>query len=175
MIRSLGALGALALAAASNLVFAQQGQPQPPPARGPEMALALEAAQAALAACAANGVKVAASVVDADAVLRLLLTADGTADNQAEISRKKAVTSVALKVPTSEVADRMTKDQAYKARIEGDKNLFPRPGALPFMVGSELIGAIGVSGASGLNGVPGGVRDEACAKAGHDKVKDRLK
>jgi uncharacterized protein GlcG (DUF336 family) len=173
MIRSLAALGALMLAAASNVLLAQQ--PQQQPARSPGMALALEAAQAALAACAANGVKAAASVVDAEGVLRLLLTADGAGDNQVEISRKKAVTAVTLKVPTSEVADRMTKDQAYKARIEADTNLFPRPGALPFMVGNELIGAIGVSGASGLNGVPGGVRDEACAKAGHDKVKDRLK
>ncbi len=43
------------------------------------------------------------------------------------------------------------------------------------MVGNDVIGAIGVSGASGLNGVPGGVRDEACAKAGLDKIKARLK
>jgi uncharacterized protein GlcG (DUF336 family) len=43
------------------------------------------------------------------------------------------------------------------------------------MVGDEVIGAIGVSGASRLNGVPGGMRDEACAKAGFDKIKARLK
>jgi len=174
MIKQVLTLGALALAATSCMALAQQGR-QEPPARRPEMALALEAAQAALTACAANGVKAAASVVDADAILRLLLAADGTGDNQIEISRKKAVTAVALKVPTSEVADRMTKDQGYRTQIEADKSLFPRPGALPFMVGGELIGAIGVSGASGLNGVPGGVRDEACAKAGRDKVNDRLK
>jgi uncharacterized protein GlcG (DUF336 family) len=43
------------------------------------------------------------------------------------------------------------------------------------MVGSDVIGAIGVSGASRLNGVPGGMRDEACARAGFDKVSARLK
>ena len=43
------------------------------------------------------------------------------------------------------------------------------------MVGNDVIGAIGVSGASGLNGVPGGVRDEACAKAGIDKVAAQLR
>jgi uncharacterized protein GlcG (DUF336 family) len=43
------------------------------------------------------------------------------------------------------------------------------------MVGGEVIGAIGVSGAPRVNGVPGGARDEACAKAGFDKISVRLK
>ena len=139
------------------------------------MALALEAAQAALAACAANGVKAAASIVDSAGGLRLLLTADGAAQEEVDISRRKASTAVALKEVTSAVADRMEKDQAFKARIETDKSLFPRPGGIPLTVGDEVIGAIGVSGASRLNGVPGGVRDEACAKAGLDKIRTRLK
>ena len=164
-----------ALAAASNAVLAQQAQQaQQPTARGPEMALALEGAQASVAACAMNGVKAAVSVVNSAGVLRLLLTADGTTDDQIEISRKKAATAVALKAVTSEVADKMEKDPAFKAKIEADKTLFPRPGGLLLMVGNDMIGAIGFSGASRLNGVPGGVRDEACAKAGLEKVKARL-
>jgi uncharacterized protein GlcG (DUF336 family) len=173
MNRSFVMLGALALAAASNTVLAQQGGQ--PPARGPEMALALEAAQAAVAACALDGFKVAASVVDSASVLRLLLSADGSSNDQIEISRKKAVTAIALKAATSEVADKMEKDQAFKAKIEADRTLFPRPGGLPLMVGNDVIGAIGVSGASRLYAVPGGVRDEACAKAGLEKIKARLK
>ena len=172
MIRSILMLGALALAAISNIALGQQGGQ--PPARAPEMALALEAAQAALAACAKDGVKGAASVVDSAGALRLLLTADGASSDQAEISRKKAATAVALKAVTSEVADKMEKDPAFKAKIDADKSLFPRPGGLPLMVGNDMIGAIGFSGASRLNGVPGGVRDEACAKAGLEKVKARL-
>jgi uncharacterized protein GlcG (DUF336 family) len=171
--RSLALLGALMLAATATPVFAQQSRQQP--SRGPEMALALEAAQAALAACAANGVKVAASIVDSAGGLRVLLTADGAAQEEVEISRKKAFTAVALKEVTSAVADRMEKDQPFKAKIETDKNLFPRPGGIPLMVGGEVIGAIGVSGASRLNGVPGGVRDQACAKTGLDKISSRLK
>jgi uncharacterized protein GlcG (DUF336 family) len=174
VIRSLAMLGAAALAATSNVVLAQQAA-QPPPARGLEMALALEAAQAAVAACATNGVKAAASVVDSAGVLRLMLAADGVANDQIEISRKKAVTAITLKAATSEIAEKMEKDQAFKARIEADKTLFPRPGGLPLMVGSDVIGAIGISGASRLDGVPGGVRDEACAKAGVEKIKARLK
>ena len=108
-------------------------------------------------------------------MLRLLLTADGTSDDQIEISRKKAVTAVALKAPTSEVADKMEKDQAFKAKIEADKTLFPRPGGVPLMVGNDVVGAIGASGASRLNGVAGGMRDEACARAGLEKIKARLK
>jgi len=42
-------------------------------------------------------------------------------------------------------------------------------GALPIKVGDEVIGAVGVSGA------PGGEKDEACAKAGIEKVADQLK
>jgi uncharacterized protein GlcG (DUF336 family) len=173
MIRSFFMLGVLALAVTSNAVLAQQGGQ--PPARGPEMALALEAAQAAVAACATDGVKAATSVVDSAGVLRLLLTSDGTSNDQIDISRKKAVTAVALKTATSEVADKMEKDQVFKAKIEADKTLFPRPGGVPLMVGTDVIGAIGVSGASRLNGVPGGMRDEACAKAGLEKIKARVK
>jgi uncharacterized protein GlcG (DUF336 family) len=68
----------------------------------------------------------------------------------------------------------MEKDPVFKAKIDADKSLFPRPGGLPLVVGNDMIGAIGFSGASRLNGVPGGVRDEACAKAGLEKVKARL-
>jgi uncharacterized protein GlcG (DUF336 family) len=42
-------------------------------------------------------------------------------------------------------------------------------GALPIKVGDEVIGAVGVSRA------PGGEKDEACSKAGIDKVADQLK
>jgi uncharacterized protein GlcG (DUF336 family) len=48
-------------------------------------------------------------------------------------------------------------------------NIIALPGALPIKVGEETIGAAGVSGA------PGGDKDEACVKAGIDKVADQLK
>jgi uncharacterized protein GlcG (DUF336 family) len=167
MIKSFATLGALVLASTST--FAQQQ------ARAPEMALALEAAQAALGACAANSVKAVASVVDSEGTLRLLLSAEGANKNAIEVSHKKAFTANVLKAVTSEIAEKMEKDPAFKAKIEADKTLWPRPGGLPLMAGNDVIGAIGVSGASGLNGVPGGVRDEACAKAGLEKIKARLK
>jgi uncharacterized protein GlcG (DUF336 family) len=42
-------------------------------------------------------------------------------------------------------------------------------GALPTKIGDEVIAAVGVSGA------PGSEKDEACVKAGLDKVADQLK
>jgi uncharacterized protein GlcG (DUF336 family) len=176
MIRSLTILGALALAATTSTVFAQQAgqQPQPqPPARGLEMALALEAAQAAVNTCLGEGVKGTAAVVDSAGVLRLVLSADGSSKNSAELSPKKAVVAVQMKKPTSEIQAEMEKDAALKAKLEADKSIFPRAGALPVMAGNDVIGAIGFGGANGAQG--GGTHDEACAKAGLDKIKARVK
>ena len=66
MIRSLIALGSLAVT--TSIVFAQQPAPQAP-ARGVEMALAVEAAQAAVTQCLSEGVKGAAAVLDSAGVL----------------------------------------------------------------------------------------------------------
>jgi uncharacterized protein GlcG (DUF336 family) len=171
MIRSLTILGALTLAATTGTVFAQQGGQQPqPPARGVEMALALEAAQAAVTSCLGEGVKGTAAVVG---VLRLLVSADGSSKNSAELSPKKAVVAVQMKKPTSEIQAEMEKDPALRAKLEADKSIFPRAGALPVMAGNDVIGAIGFGGANGAQG--GGTHDEACAKAGLDKIKARVK
>jgi uncharacterized protein GlcG (DUF336 family) len=45
-------------------------------------------------------------------------------------------------------------------------NVIANQGALPIKVGDEVIGAAGASG---------GEKDEACVKAGIDKVADQLK
>jgi uncharacterized protein GlcG (DUF336 family) len=173
MIRSVTLLGALALATTTSAVFAQQGGQQPPPARGVELALALEAAQAAVNACLAEGVKGSAGVVDSAGVLRVLVSADGSSKNSAELSPKKAILAVEMRKPTSEIQSEMEKDAALKAKLEADKRIFPRAGALPVMVGNDVIGAIGFGGANAAQG--GGTHDEACAKAGLDKIKARVK
>jgi uncharacterized protein GlcG (DUF336 family) len=48
--------------------------------------------------------------------------------------------------------------------------VIPLGGGMPIMVGEETIGAIGLSGAPG-----GQAREEACATAGIEKVRDQLK
>ena len=78
MIRSITILGALAFAATTSTVFAQQGGQQQPPARGVETALALEAVQAAVSTCLGEGIKGSAAVVDSAGVVRVLVSADGS-------------------------------------------------------------------------------------------------
>jgi uncharacterized protein GlcG (DUF336 family) len=174
MIRSLMTIGTLALATTTTMVFAQQpGQQQQPPARGVEMALALEAAQTAVSTCLSQGVKGSAAVLDSAGVLRVLVSADGSSKNSAELSPKKAVAAIQFKKATSELQSEADKDPALKAKLEADKSIFPRAGALPVMAGNDLIGAIGFGGANGAQG--GGTKDEACAKAGLDKIMARVK
>ena len=176
MIRSAMILSALALAATTGTLLAQQAGQQPPPAppaRGVEMALALEAVQTAVNTCLGEGVKGAAAVLDSAGVVRVLLSADGASKNAAELSPKKAVAAIQMKKPTSEIQAEADKDPALKAKLEADKNIFPRAGALPIMAGNELVGAIGFGGANGTQG--GGTHDEACAKAGLDKIRARVK
>ena len=96
MIRPLALVGALALAAVSSMAYAQQPAPgaapqRVPAARGPEMALALEAAQTAVSTCATNGYKVAASIVDS-AGAQVLVAAMAPPRN-GRVSTKKAVTA----------------------------------------------------------------------------------
>jgi uncharacterized protein GlcG (DUF336 family) len=168
-----GALCAMALA--SGIAVAQTPAPAAPPgppppaARGPALAVSTAMANDAIAACAANGYTVAVSIVDSAGVLKVLLAADGAHVRAVESSTKKATTALALKMPTSEVAEKAKTDQALAAKLTADTTLFARAGGLLIKVGDETIGAIGVGGA------PGGEKDEACAKDALDKVKGELK
>jgi uncharacterized protein GlcG (DUF336 family) len=170
-MKSLVLASTLAFAIAPGLTAAQEAVP----VRAPELALALEAAQAALAACAANNVRASASIVDAVGVQRLLLAADGVRGPSVEVSIKKAYTAATLKTSTADLVERMKTDKALEAKVSADKSLWARPGGFPLMAGNDVIGAIGVAGAQNLNGVAGGERDAVCAKAGLDKIQARLK
>ncbi len=170
MIRSAAFLGACALAATSTIASAQQSGA---PARGPQLALAVEAAQTAIDTCGKDGFKVAAAVVDSGGGLKVFLAADGASKGAVESSVKKATTANKLNASTSELLEKMKTDQSLKAKVDADPTLFVRPGGILLMAGNDRIGAFGVGGVPGAGG--GGVKDEACAQAGLDKVKARLK
>jgi uncharacterized protein GlcG (DUF336 family) len=159
----------MALAQEGAPAAAPGAPPRVPAARGPEMALALELAQTAVSTCTTNGYKVAASVLDSAGLMKAFLAVDGASKGAVESSTKKAITALALKAATSEVMEKMKTDTALAAKINADTTLFVRAGGLPIMVGGDTIGAVGVGGA------PGGEKDEACAKAGLDKIKASLK
>jgi uncharacterized protein GlcG (DUF336 family) len=144
--------------------------PAPPRARGPELALAVEAAQTAIATCLANGYKTTATVVDSAGVPVAILSADGAAERTQMIGLTKTAATIKYKVPSGEIADRVKTDAALDAEVKADPKIgTARRGALPIKVGGQIIGALSVSGA------PGGEKDEVCTQAGLDKIASRLK
>lgn len=139
-------------------------------ARGPSLALALEAAQTAIAVCRSKGYRIGVSVIDSSGEARAMITADGADGSHVFVAMRKALTALAFEVPSAKAADLVTGDKALLSRVK--PNMFIMGGALPIMVNHETIGAIGVSGAAG---VPFGHQDEVCAAAGLRKIQNRLK
>jgi uncharacterized protein GlcG (DUF336 family) len=166
--------GVVTVVMLAGTAFAQAPAPAaprtPPPAPPPSApeALALEAAQTAIAACQANGYKVAAAVVDSVGGTHLLVGAEGIRQGALDSSIKKAFTAVTLKVPSAAIEAQAKTDTALQAKIAADPRLFARAGGLPILSKGELVGAIGVGGA------PGGDKDETCAMKGLEKIKERL-
>jgi uncharacterized protein GlcG (DUF336 family) len=130
--------------------------------------LALEAASGAVEACQQQGYRVSATVVDRAGLVRVVLRADGAGPHTLDSSRRKAYTSASMRVRTLQLDERIRSDPA-SAGIRDIDQLLPLAGGVPISAGNEVVGAIGVGGA------PGGDKDEACALAGIDKIKDRLK
>jgi uncharacterized protein GlcG (DUF336 family) len=135
-------------------------------------ALASEAAATAVAACAKEGYKVTATVIDTDGVVQATLRGDGASMTTLGASRDKAYTALMLgaargEAGSGDVAKRMGPQSA--GGLASQPHVLLLQGALNIRVGNEAIGAIGVGGA------PGGNLDEACAKAGLDKISARLK
>jgi uncharacterized protein GlcG (DUF336 family) len=139
-------------------------------ARGPSLALALEAAQSAIETCHTNGYRIGVSVIDSVGEARAMITADGADGSHVFVAMRKALTALATEMPSAKAADLVAGDKALLARIK--PNMFVMGGALPIIVNRETIGAIGVSGAAGT---PFGHQDELCAASGLLKIQNRLK
>jgi uncharacterized protein GlcG (DUF336 family) len=134
---------------------------------------ALTIATTASAACKAMGQRVSVAVVGRNGELIVHLRGDNSSPHTMENSFRKAYTSRTFRVPSAEIVKRL-KDNPQLGAIHLT-NVIAAQGALPIMVGQEVIGAAGVSGAVTTPESPGGVKDEACVKAGLDKVADQLK
>jgi uncharacterized protein GlcG (DUF336 family) len=157
------------MAADAEKVPAESAQAPAPPARAPELAVAVEAAQTALDHCRAQGFSVAASVVDSAGILKVLLAADGAAPRGVQSSTNKAITAITFKAPTGELGERARSDKSFADTVAANSNYNVRAGGVPIVVKGEIIGALGVGGAH-----PSEV-DEACAQAGVAHVRERLK
>lgn len=131
------------------------------------METALTIATTAIETCKANGYRVSVTVVGRAGEIIVQLRGDNTGPHTVENSFRKAYTARTFRVPSGEIAQRV-KDNPTLGLIHLT-NVIANQGALPIKVGDDVIGAAGASGA------PGGEKDEACIKAGLDKVADQLK
>jgi uncharacterized protein GlcG (DUF336 family) len=139
----------------------------PAPVDSPPAALALEAAQAALARCGADGLKVGVAVSDSAGNLLIGLTMDGTVPGRIYNAARKNLVAIAFKSPSSAVQTRLRAgDKAAIAIMKPGMSAFP--GAVPIMAGEKLLGAIGISGQA--NG-----KDEICAAAGVAAIAGKLR
>jgi uncharacterized protein GlcG (DUF336 family) len=132
------------------------------------LALAQEAAAEACAVCERNGYKVAATVVDRAGVVKAVLRADGAATHTISTSKRKAYTSVSFRAPTAAAMERAAASPGA-ANLRDIKGVILLAGGQPISAGGELVGAIGVAGA------PGGDKDDVCAQAALERIKDRLR
>jgi uncharacterized protein GlcG (DUF336 family) len=170
MLMSLGAAAALTAAIANAQAPAGAPPPAPPRARGLALDVAVEAAKIAQATCQTNGYKTTVTVVDSAGVPVVILSGDGAPERTQAVGLSKTWTTIKYKVPSGDIADRVKTDTKLDAEVKADSKIgTARRGALPIKVGSEIIGAISVSGA------PGGDKDEVCAQAALDKVKNQIK
>jgi uncharacterized protein GlcG (DUF336 family) len=130
-------------------------------------AIAITIAQTAIETCKQNGYAVSATVVGRNGEVIVQVRGDNTPPHTMENSFRKAYTARTLRAPSGALVERM-KENPNLGFIHLS-NIIAFQGALPIKVGDEVIGAAGASGA------PGGEKDEACVKAGIDKVADQLK
>ena len=131
------------------------------------LATALTIASTAAETCKGQGYRVSATVLGRNGEIIVQLRGDEASPHTIENSLKKAYTARTFRIPSGEFVQRV-KDNPTTGAVHLT-NIVAAQGALPIKIGDEVIGAAGVSGA------PGGDKDEACVKAGLDKVADQLK
>jgi len=130
------------------------------------LALAQAIANAALAKCDAIGYKISVTVVDRDGLPIIMMHEDGAGLSTNEGSDRKAYTAASFKQPSADFVKRLA-DRPDSVGSRHYTRILALAGGLPIKVGTEVIGAIGVSGTPG--------KDDVCAQAGIDKVADQLK
>jgi uncharacterized protein GlcG (DUF336 family) len=131
-------------------------------------ALAADAASEAVKSCANGGYTETVVVVDADGATIAALRGDGAGIHTLDSAHDKAYTAVTFKNDTMALAERAKGDGPIATLGKLPHVLF-FPGGVVIKFNDEVIGAIGAAGA------PGGNLDDGCAKAGLDKIRDRLK
>jgi uncharacterized protein GlcG (DUF336 family) len=131
-------------------------------------ALAAEAAAEAVAFCARQGYRETAVVVDIDGAHQAEVRGDGAGIHTLDSANDKAYTAVTFRTDTLPLAER-AKEPGGIVILSKLPHVMFFGGGVVIKIGEEVVGAIGASGA------PGAKLDEDCARAGVDKIRDRLK
>jgi uncharacterized protein GlcG (DUF336 family) len=132
-------------------------------------ALASEAVTEAVARCARQGYNETAVLVDADGVRQAVLRGDRAGSHTLDSANDKAYTAATFKADTGALVERTKTAPGFAALFTQIPHLVLFGGGIVIKLGDEVVGAIGAAGA------PGADLDEACARAGLDKIRDRLK
>jgi len=154
--------------AAVVFVAATASQAETIPTHRIPAALALEAAGEAVASCARQGYRETAVVLDADGATIAALRGDGAGIHTLDSAHDKAYTAVSFKNDTIALAERAKGEDSIAPLAKLPHVMF-FGGGIVIKLGDEVIGSIGAAGA------PGAKLDDACAHAGLDKIRDRLK
>jgi uncharacterized protein GlcG (DUF336 family) len=137
------------------------------------LSVAIEAASAALNACTQEGHHISVEVMNHNAMVLVSYHHELATIHSGYSAHAKAYTFLSYSFASGEttsaqIANRITKNPADLARIQGIPGLIMAPGGVLIQFGKQTVGAIGVGGSSGP------VNDELCANAGIEKIKDRL-
>lgn len=128
------------------------------------LALALDAANAAMSECANGGYYVSVAIVDRAGNTKVLLRGDDSGPHTLSGSQKKAFTAASLGRSTSDVAESVASDESLAGLRDLDERILLLGGGLPIRFNNQVVGGIGVAGA------PSGQIDEDCASAGLDAI-----
>lgn len=127
------------------------------------LAMAPTIAQAAVAQCESMGFKVSVTVVDPAGLPIVMLRGDGAGLHTPEGAERKAYTARTFSQPSADFVKRLTERLGSRQYTR----VLALAGGLPIKAGSEVVGAVGVSGSPG--------KDDVGSQAGIDKVADQLK
>ena len=157
MIRTVALAAALLAPAAA---FAQEL----PTAPDLPLDMATTAAQAAVAACSAEGYNVTVAIVARSGETKVLLSADNAGPHTVGSSIGKAFTSASMGRDTAGLAGFIGAKPENGGLRDMDRRLVIQAGGLPIRIGGALVGGIGAGGA------PSGAIDEGCVRAGLDTI-----
>jgi len=129
--------------------------------------VAFDLARAALNRCRKDGFQVAVVVLDRFGTPLVALRDRYAGIAALNIAKGKAWTAVNFTRDTGDFVKGI-KDGTLSAGLANLPNVTPLVGGLIIEAGGALLGGVGVAGA------PGGDKDEACAKAGLESVRDKL-